>query len=350
MGILHAVVASDFHFEKLKRLFPYDHIERQIREIEKIYVYAIEKGIKHLIIPGDISDTYKMQADTYIQMLALFKKYDGLIHTYYIGGNHDFSDISKTSMDLFSVLLQGGFLKTFHLYLQPEQIKLDGVIVNMHPHPSRESLDSRKAALNFAHVEYTGAIGDNGRPLKSSREFKSPKRDYTISGHIHKYQHLKSKRAIYCGNPYQTTFGEELPKGFIEIKAGIDQRKMRVQHRFVDNKPNIQLLTEQIASSKDFASLSTEPGIRYRLRVNEGVIVPENLMIDNPNIAQLWSDKGKLEASNEVEQFENDMADMPQIDPMEGLSTVFKSNGFTKKDYLRGRALVSEALAEIEAK
>jgi DNA repair exonuclease SbcCD nuclease subunit len=350
MDLLHAVVASDFHFEKLKRLFPYDHIERQIREIEKIYVYAIEKGIKHLFIPGDISDTYKMQADTYIQMLALFKKYDGLIHTYYIGGNHDFSDVSKTSMDLFSVLLEGGFLKTFHLFLQPEQLKLDGVVVNMMPHPCLESLDSRKPCLNFAHVEYTGAIGDNGRPLKTSKEFKSPKCDYTISGHIHKYQHLKSKRAIYCGTPYQTNFGESLPKGFIEIKSGVERRKMRVQHRFVDNKPGIQLLTEQIETSKDFARLSTEPGIRYRLRVAEGVIVPDNLMLENPNIAQLWTDKGKLEMGSEAEQFESEMADMPQIDPMEGLAKVFKSNGFTKKDYQRGRSLVQEALAEIEAK
>lgn len=347
MATLHALVTSDWHFEKLKKLFPHDHIDRQIREIEKIYQYALEKGIKHVFIPGDISDTHKMNSETYMKMLLLFKKYDGIIHTYYTGGNHDYSDVTTTSMDLFQTILEGGYLETFHLFLQPEQIEVDGVLCNMMPHPAMESLPNKRPCLNFVHVEYTGAKGDNGRLLKSKHNFQSPKRDFNISGHIHQYQELTKRRAIYCGTPYQTNFGEALPKGFIEIRAGVKERKMVVKHRFIDNKPGFRLLTEEIGSTKDFAKLSTEPGIRYRLYLEEGVVVPSDLMIRNPNIVQVWHKNKNSKIATDVEQFRQETTELPQLNPTEGLAKVFKANGLKKSDYLVAKDMVKQALTEI---
>lgn len=348
MAQLHAVVSSDWHFEKLKKLFPHDHIDRQIREIDKIYQYCLEKGIKHLIVPGDISDTHKMTPETYTKMLLLFKKYDGMIHTYYTGGNHDFSDITTTSMDLFQTILDGGYLETFHLFLKPTQIEIDGIVVNMMPHPCMESIPNRRPCLNMVHVEYTGAKGDNGRLLKSKHNFVSPRRDFNISGHIHQYQELKKRRAIYCGTPYQTNFGEALPKGFIEIKAGVVDKKMKVQHRFINNRPNFQLLTEEIESVGDFAKLSTEPGLRYRLYIAEGVVVPSDLMLRNPNIVQTWfKGKGNKIAVDDAEQFKQETDELPQLNPLDGLPKIFKSNGLQKSDYVIGKSLVKQALSEL---
>lgn len=347
MATLHALVTSDWHFEKLKKLFPHDHIDRQIREIEKIYQYALEKGIKHVFIPGDISDTHKMNSETYMKMLLLFKKYDGIIHTYYTGGNHDYSDITTTSMDLFQTILDGGYLETFHLFLKPEQIEVDGVLCNMMPHPAMESLANKRPCLNFVHVEYTGAKGDNGRLLKSKHNFQSSKSDFNISGHIHQYQELVKRRAIYCGTPYQTNFGEALPKGFIEIRAGVKDLKMVVKHRFIDNKPGFRLLTEEIGSTKDFAKLSTEPGIRYRLYLEEGVVVPSDLMLRNPNIVQVWHKNKNSKISTDVEQFRQETTELPQLNPTEGLAKVFKANGLKKSDYLVAKDMVKQALTEI---
>ena len=53
---LRALSTSDFHFEGLTKLFPHNHIQRQIQELTKIYDYALDNGIKHIFIPGDISD------------------------------------------------------------------------------------------------------------------------------------------------------------------------------------------------------------------------------------------------------------------------------------------------------
>lgn len=347
MATLHAIVTSDWHFEKLKKLFPHDHIDRQIREIEKIYQYALEKGIKHVFIPGDISDTHKMEADTYMKMLMLFKKYDGIIHTYYSGGNHDYSDITTTSMDLFKTILDGGYLETFHLFLKSEQIEVDGITCNMVCHPDLESMPSRNPCLNFVHVEYTGAKGDNGRLLKSKHNFQSPRRDFNISGHLHQYQELTKRRVIYCGTPYQTNFGEALPKGFIEIRAGVKDRKMVVKHRYIDNKPGFRLLTEEICSTKDFARLSTEPGIRYRLYLDEGVVVPSDLMLRNPNIVQVWHKNKNSKITTDVEQFRQETTELPQLNPTDGLAKVFKAGGFKKSDYLVAKDMVKQALTEI---
>lgn len=347
--MLHAIVTSDWHLEKLKKLFPHDHIDRQLREIDKIYKYAIEHGIEHVIIPGDISDTYKMDADTYIKLISFFKKYDAHVKSYYIGGNHDFSDISKTSMDLLQILTDNDFFENFHLYLSPTQVDIEGIKVNMMNHPMRESIPHKRPCLNMVHVEYTGAIGDNGRMLKSHNEFKSPRKDFNISGHIHQYQHMEKRRVIYCGNPYQTNFGEALPKGFIEIKVRETGKKLEVKHRFVDNKPGFRLLTEHITSVKELAALSTEPGIRYRLYVDEGIVVPGDFMLNNPNVKQLWSTKKgqKVELESEVEAFIQDTAEIPTINPYDGLASVFKQSGRTKKEYLRGKDLLAEAMSEL---
>lgn len=347
--MLHAISTSDWHLEKLKKLYPHDHVERQLREIDKICKYAIKQGIQHVIIPGDISDTHKMEASTYIALISFLKKYDNVLNLYYTGGNHDFSDISKTSMDLLQILTDNGFFNNFKLFLTPEQLEIDGVVVNMMNHPEMEALPNKRPCLNMVHVEYTGAVGDNGRTLKSHKEFKSPRKDFNISGHIHQYQHLKKRRVIYNGSPYQTNFGESLPKGFIEFRAKEKEGKLAVQHRFVDNKPGFRLLTEHIETASQFAKLSTEPGIRYRIYTAEGVVVPENLMLSNPNIVQLWENKDgrAVKNNNELADFMEQTTDIPKIDPYKGLVGAFKSSGHTKSEYMRGKEMVREVISEL---
>lgn len=350
MATLHAVVSGDWHLEKLKKLFPHDHVDRQIREVEKIYQYCVERGIKHHIIAGDISDTHKMTPDTYIKMLTLFKKYDGLVHTYYIGGNHDFSDITTTSMDLFHAILEGGYLDTFHLFLKPKQIEIDGITCNMMPHPSMSSLEADVPCLNIVHVEYSGAKGDNGRVLKTKKNFQSPRCDYNISGHLHQHQSLPKQRVLYCGSPYQTNFGESLPKGFVEVKAGVKKGRMVVKHRFINNKPGFVFATEEIESTSQFASLSTEPGIRYRLYVDEGVVVPSDLMTRNPNIVQIWNRGKGAKSVLDVEHFRQETSELPQLKPTQGLAKILKDKGFKKSDYVKAKQMVHNALSEIGEK
>lgn len=340
-NMLEAIVCSDWHLEGLAKHFPTDHVQRQLETIERIYQYAIEHGISIVIIPGDITDKYRMSDDTKYLLMKHFMKYDGIIWTYYSGGNHDWGDKTQTSMDLIQSFCEWNFLKTLKIMLRPEQLKLDGIMVNFLPHPAEESIKHKKPCLNFCHVEAVGALGDNGRPLKTKKDIRVDPRDYTISGHIHLYQDLVKKRFLYCGAPYQKTFGEGLPKGFVHIKAKYVGKKLVVKHKFVDSKPGFRLQTVLIKDQKDWSTLETNPAIRYRIVVADGVQTPSDIRVRVPNISMLISANKNADLNNimEVDISEKVLSD---IHPKDGLREFLKASGIKK-------SLRIEAVNEIDA-
>jgi DNA repair exonuclease SbcCD nuclease subunit len=343
--MLHALVTSDFHLEALRKLFPKDHIERQLDEVEKIFQYAIKKGIRHIFIPGDISDTYNMSSDTYFSLVMLLKKYDGLLNIYYLQGNHDWEADKKTSLDLLNLMCAGDMFKTVFNFSKPTQLVIEGIVVNMLPFPAKRSIKNKKPCLNFVHTAYAGAVGDNGRALKVESEIYSKPSDFTVSGHIHKYQFLKKKRVIYFGDPYQKNFGESLPKGFGEIKAYYKKGKLIVKHQFINNHPDFTLESILISKQKDFLRLSKSDSVRYRLFIDPSVVIPQNLMLDFPNIKQILDSQGKTVLKDLIclDEFDLDNVSIPKIDPTSTLKASMKSDGWSRSDYIAAKALILEA-------
>lgn len=344
--MLRACITSDWHLDGLKKLFPNDHIQRQLAEVEKIFQYALKNGIKHVFIPGDIADTYSMSDDAYFGLLTLLVKYDGLLNVYYLHGNHDWEAEKKTSLDLLNLMCMNKMFKSIHLYNRPEQIVVDGVVVNMLAFPAKESLPHKKPCLNFVHASYDGAVGDNGRTLRVKTEIISDPRDFNISGHIHQYQYMKKKRVLYCGNPFQKNFGEKLPKGFLDIKAKYVNGKLVVKHKFVNNHPDFTLESRIISNQEGFAELSREDNVRYRLYVDPGVVIPVDLMVKNPNIRQIYDSQGKTKIKELecAEEFKQQSVSIPKIDPTFKLKSSMKQQGFSKTDYLAAKNLVREAM------
>lgn len=346
--MLEAISTSDWHLDGMGKHF-IDATQRQLKEIDRIYQYAIKKGIKHVFIPGDISDTPHMKTSTYLQLVLFLKKYDGLINTYYVGGNHDRSDAENTSCDFLKLLADHKFFKSFRIFLQPEQDRIDGTLVNFCAWPCPETMTEKEGALNLAHITVTGAIGDNGRKLTAKDEFKVHKNDYTVSGHIHQYQHLKSKRCIYNGNPYQKNFGESLPKGFVHLKARTERRVVEVRHRFVDNNPHFQLHTVVIESPTDFQKLKDSNNIRYKLLVAPDVLVPPDLRITYPNITGGIFNAETKKASDGVQELVEviDAQRLPKVKPTTGLKQYLSSEGFGKRQIKDAVSAVKEAMNEL---
>ena len=57
---MEAVVCTDWHLDLLGGIFkdnPEKGIKLQIKDIEKPFDYALSKGIKTMIIPGDLGQT-----------------------------------------------------------------------------------------------------------------------------------------------------------------------------------------------------------------------------------------------------------------------------------------------------
>lgn len=344
--MLEAISTSDFHLEGMSKHFK-DATRRQLREIDKIYQYALRKGINHVFIPGDISDTPKMSFTTYIQLVLFLKKYDGIINTYYIGGNHDRSDVENTSCDLLNVLVEQGFFKSFRIFLQPDQDRIDGTLVNFCAWPHNETLTEKEGCLNFAHVTYNGAIGDNGRELKTKDEFRSHKRDFTISGHIHQYQHLSKRKVIFNGNPYQKNFGESLPKGFVHFRANTNKKVVDVRHRFVDNQPGFTLQNINIDSPSDFQRLKSTDDVRYKLLVAPDVLVPSDLRITYPNITGGIFNAQTKKKTDDVSDVVDIATSSIKIRPTTGLKDYLTSQGFSKREMNIAKSLVQEAMQEL---
>lgn len=327
-----AIFTSDWHLTGLNKHFS-DGDERILAEGEKIFQYAMNNGIKYVIIPGDISDTPNMPFDTYTGLFNLLYKYDKHLTIIYVAGNHDFENIEKMSMNFMYRLSKTRAFKNLKIVLKPERILIEDVPVNLLPYPALKTLSKKQGALNIAHVEYTGAIGDNGRALKTKHELQSHKNDFTISGHIHQYQYMKAKRALYCGNPFQKNFGESLPKGFVHARATLVGDRVEVEHKFVENKPAFTLINLHINDLNDLKKLKHDTNIRYKLHFDPEVPMPADLMLQYPNITGGIQWTGNKAVDNvDIDTIKIERAD---IDPEFGLRDFLGAEGLDLKEIKR---------------
>lgn len=349
--MLEAVSTSDFHLDGMNKHF-IDATDRQLKEVEKVNQYALSKGIRRVFWPGDLSDHPSMPFSTYLKLVMFIKKYDGILDIDYIAGNHDRSDSSSTSCDLLKLLQEHGFFKSFRIFLEPAQDRIDGTLVNFCAWPCNASMTEKEGSLNLAHIAANGAIGDNGRPMKVSHDFGSHKRDYTISGHIHQYQHLKNQRIIFNGNPYQKNFGESLPKGFIHFKTATQKNEVQMKHRFIDNHPNFELHTVVIESPADFSKLKDSNNLRYKLLVAPDVLIPADLRIQYPNItggifnSETKKKNDSTDGPSSPEQL-GLVSQVSRIKPTTGLTKFLAGEGYNKKDIGVAKSIVREAMNEL---
>jgi hypothetical protein len=345
-NMFHFLVTNDWHLEGLAKHFPHDHIERQLAEIDKIYQYALSRGIQHIMVPGDITDKHYMSDDTKRKFMQFFRKYDGVIDTWYIGGNHDRADTHRTSVDLISDFCEWDFLKSLHVFLEPKQVEIEGIVCNMLPHPSKKSIKSKKPCLNFVHANVVGAVGDNGRAIRVSHDIVVNERDFTFDGHIHQHQFLESRRTLLAGAPYQKNFGESAAKGFVEAKARYKKGELVVDWQFIDSKPDFLFETVVINDASQFAELLAYPSRRYRLYIKEGVVVPADIKVRLPNISQLHHVKGSVAAALEKKLVLGTVS-IDAVDPREGLKDFMTAFGLDKKQRKIGRSMLEAALSEI---
>jgi len=316
-----------------------------IREIKKPYEYALSQGIKYVFVPGDISDSHHMDDHTFIQLLTLLLTYDEHITTFYLRGNHDVAHKYKTSLDALEFMAKNNFFKNFKVYSSPKAVGIDGVSVGFIPFPGSE-VKAKRPPLIFAHVEEPGAIGDNGRPLKT-KESQIIRRagDYMISGHLHQFQVLEARRTLYNGSPYQKTFGESLPKGFVDFKAEYVKGKLEVDHEFINSHPNFELRNILIRKSSDWEKIVDDPNIRYKVVVDKsaGVVVPKDITLSRPNIVYLNGSDSLVKVKDVHDIEGQSLASLPIFNPIKGLRAYLERSGLDEVTVKLGISMTKEA-------
>jgi DNA repair exonuclease SbcCD nuclease subunit len=345
--MLRGLSTSDWHLSGgLTRIFPLKALEKQIYEIEKVFRYAIENDIRHIFMPGDMSDKARLDEATFIALVTLLMKYDKYVSFYYLLGNHDVAHVGKTSMDVLKVFADSGVFKNVRLFSTPEVVEIDGVDVGFVPFPHLELPKTKRPALIFAHVEEVGAVGDYGTALKSATvKLKRRPEDYTISGHLHTYQVLKKQRMLYNGALYQKTFGESPNKGFVDFQAKYKNGDLLVRHEFVASKPEFRLDTLKIENSSDWDKLESGEHVFYRLYLGEGVVTPKSIVREFPNIIQIngTSYRGKAVVEDRV-----DADSIPKITPLTGLIEFLQKYDLEKQEIKRAVRLVKEVIGEMQ--
>lgn len=328
---------SDFHIGSLRNVFN-DALSKQITEIHKIYMHAVSHGIKYVVIPGDLTDTATITDVELIELIKLFLKYDDVVTTYYIAGNHDYFSSKKSSLSVLECLCEEGVFSNLHIKRLPELTRIDGVLVNFMPFPHIEFPDSKKPYVNFVHLDVDGAVADNGYKIKVKKDLDFGEGNVTISGHVHKYQVIKSKRLVYCGNPYQKKFDEELPKGFIICKAGYSGEKLKFTHNFINGMPEFALKTVEIKNEKDLQNLSKSNSIAYKISVGDGVVLPSDLG-NKYNISTI---KSNFTMPVVVGDYTGD-----KVSLRSGLKLFLQDYGLDHKQIKRANAIAKEAILEL---
>ena len=350
--VLEAVFTADWHLGRLKKYFPNNHLDLQFAELVKPFDHAIENGISHVFVPGDISDTPFMEEEILIRLLSLLMRYDEHLTTYYLAGNHDYASAKKTSLDFLAVMAAMGLFKNLQIIMEPERHEIDGVPVAFLPFP--DCVQSFGQALGITHIDYPGALNDNGRRIGADQAKTRIQRvdgDFVVSGHVHKHQYLESSRFMYIGAPYQTKFGEELPKGFVAAEVGVDDLGIDFGYQFINTRPAFTLARYFVECDDDLDGITDDPAIAYSLRVSDGIAVPKELTTDFPNIIEIKGKSRDISLAEDIDQMDIDGDhEALRIDPTLGLHEFLKERGFSKRDIAFAVAEVEKAKAATSAK
>lgn len=231
-----------------------DHDDMVRREVDKVKDYARRNHVSTIIQYGDV---FEGPRASYSGMLSLLDMVaDDDLEWIFILGNHDkFAEESSLGHSL--QLLQRMKLKNVRVVIEPHRVKRGKGSLNLMPWPC---IDFVGDALNIAHVDVEGAVGDNGRASKS--ETKHVGR--SVIGHIHTHQEVGRGRNVanYSGTLYQTNFGESQEKFFHHVRWDDGWEIESVPHT-----PEFKLTTLEVSSRKDLAQIDSDPNHLYKLKV-----------------------------------------------------------------------------------
>lgn len=338
------VFITDWHFNKLGRFFA-DHLKRQKKAIRKGFLYALENGIKNVIVGGDISEDPVLDGPALTALFEILAEFDGKLNIYIILGNHDFAHVEENSLQPLIVLCRTKNFKTIRVYDKPTHVVIDGVDFNMLPYPfvAKDKV-YKGVSVNVAHLEWVGAMRDNGKSkitegytvnVKGKTENE---KDFWLIGHLHTKQYLPVCRVLYSGTQFQTNFGENADKSFVDVTFQKKGKELKVDWQFIDADPGFVLENLKIETTADLAKVEKSRSHLYKLWTAPGVKVPKNFLIEYPNVIDLKSSvKGGIEETDEA-----NVADLPTIGLTDGLRDRLKARGFKKADRNRAFEILKE--------
>jgi DNA repair exonuclease SbcCD nuclease subunit len=252
-GKLHGIAIADIHFGKKDDVKLYE-------ELKKNFIPKVEKEgetLDYLIISGDLFDRILKMNEIgsnlcikfILELVDLSLKYDFVIRILKGTKTHDFNQLNNfKSIEtkyyprfriINTVEEEEIFPEIFFLYIPEEYIDNPDEYYK----PFFELDEGTAYDMIFFHgtfdfVGYVPSI-ESERHIKNAPVFDSEKignivYGKAIGGHIHTRHISKNKKVEYISSFSRFAFGEEKPKGFLEIFY--DPKTLECTTKFIENE------------------------------------------------------------------------------------------------------------------
>jgi len=289
------ICIGDVHGDKLKNLFPSNHLDLQFAEIEKAIEYGRRHGETDVVFLGDLSESIRLSQEAECRFIKLFCSLDSKINVHVILGNHDFAENGNHALLPFFEMQRAKLFKRTRFYEKPEVVEIDGILHNFSPYPYKEAV---KHAINYGHFEVSGSIRDNGTKIKKAHDIGD--KDTWILGHLHTPHDVG--KAHYTGTLYQLNFGETLPKYFSIVNGHIRKSRLKVDIERIRVKPAFKLINLEIYKEKDLKKIEPNALYKYRLLINAGFDTDIDIMEKYSNVVKIEGFQSKKELQALIEE------------------------------------------------
>ena len=235
---------ADLHIGK-SRTLP-DYLERQELMLDGIYKIAKNRGIKLVLLAGDIFESKNIKWEEQQLFMEKLFEYDAKGFTTVVcNGNHDELATGVSHMWLPAMVANAGGLNSTHVIDgEPRVIDLPDLEIavvpvvnnNMTTAELKDEVErlyatkpdftrnpeNTKPFVVMLHATISGANTDIGYNISGGPRIPDlPFVDYWAVGDIHRSQEI-GHNAWYSGSPIQHDFGDAQPKGVLVVEAEKD--------------------------------------------------------------------------------------------------------------------------------
>jgi DNA repair exonuclease SbcCD nuclease subunit len=314
-----------------------------ISSIERLCDHAISKGIRHVVLLGDIADHPNPKQETIIRLIGIFNKFPGL-KFWIITGNHDITARGKNGMIVCEFLANMNLLTNVKVYTQPKMEIIDGFPVYFMPYGFNEQ--PKGAYLGIGHHSVTGARMDSGYPVGDEGIAISNKRTFWVMGHLH--EHQEYPWGVYAGTAYQINFGESTKKYFLELDAKLDSGHVTAKTKLIKSElpfrlKNILVKTEdELAKVKPF---DKERKIFYKVVYDTSFALPKSFQTDNPHVLMCEPLDRKTGKELKITKAEDAPKDVFRLSPTRGLVEYLTRKGMDKDRAKAARRFVKTLIS-----
>jgi DNA repair exonuclease SbcCD nuclease subunit len=344
---------GDLHFEALNKYFGKEtNPDRFIFEqLEKVVNYCRKVGIKSVFQLGDVFDQPYPDQHAIKEFLSFLHKNQD-INFYIIAGNHDYSNIKTTSLEIGTFLADKDLLKNVKIFTKPSHLIIEGISVFFAPYPVFKKFDFLVGTpcLCLGHFEVSGAKHDSGQLIKTgvNGDLLYPE-DFWVLGHLHRHQNIQPK-IYYTGTTLQYNFGEPLPKGFTVSEISevtnlntteTSTKSLEVKHQYITLDTPYRLENVFINTQEEFDQIRiNDPQYFYKIFLQgSDLILPQKFLNGSVhNIYKIIRNRSTTEErdminSNSLSETFNDDCDKRKLfEPLGGLEDYLSKELFTPEE------------------